>query len=245
METRTIRTSAGDLELVAATIDQLRGIARYWPMALIQYAEMPVQYGLVFQRGEEEICGVKMQPPDVAEPKARVAHHANRALIAAAIPCYLEKQHRGVMVPCAYYKEKPTGLAESGIALFVGPDPASKPVSMDRRDVLFDRQLGDGATSMVFDMLGAIGEARQASALPLMPAIGVELRPHLALGRLAMHFVVEGRNVFVVKDPLVEDEPVWAYVVRAGFSQLPYAPMQPTSIPDVPLGINPGNRCGD
>jgi hypothetical protein len=31
-EPRTLKTNAGDLELVPATVDQLDGLYRYWPM---------------------------------------------------------------------------------------------------------------------------------------------------------------------------------------------------------------------
>ena len=62
----------------------------------------------------------------------------------------------------------------------------------------------------------------------------MDLRPRLALGGLAMHFVVEGPRVFVVKDPLQENEPVWQYAVRAGFSKLPYAPMKPMAFAQQP-----------
>jgi hypothetical protein len=134
------------------------------------------------------------------------------------------------MEPCAYYKEKSGGTAEAGIAFFVGPDPASAPISATKMDVLYDNTLGAGGTQMAMDMVGAISKARKECHLPLMAVIGMDLRSRLAIGGLAMHFVIEGPRVFVVKHPLQDDEPVWAYLVRAGFSQLPYAPMMPVGI---------------
>lgn len=86
MEARTIRTDAGQLDLIPATIDQVRCIARYWPMELIESPDSPGRYGLVFQRGDEEVHGIKMQPADVAEADAKLIHHVNRALVAAALP---------------------------------------------------------------------------------------------------------------------------------------------------------------
>jgi len=231
---RTIETEEGTLNLVPAKIDQLRDIARYWPMELVANPDSTGHFGLVFQRGDQEVHGIKLQPADAPEADARTFHHTNRALIATALPYYLEKRHRGVMVPCAYYKEKGSGVAETGIAFFVGPDARSKSTSRSRSDVMYDDRLGAGATPMVFDMVGAVAKARKESGLPLMTVIGVEMRPRLAIGGLAMHFVVVGQQVFVVKDPLDESEPVWEYLVRAGFSTLPYAPMKPARLPGVP-----------
>src|SRR5437867_13064170 len=113
METRNIRTDAGALELIPATIDQLRGIAGYWPMELIGNSDGSDYFGLVFQHGDQEVHGIKMQPPDIPEADAKTVHQVNRALIASALPDYLAKEHKGVMVPCAYYKEKAGGMVET------------------------------------------------------------------------------------------------------------------------------------
>jgi hypothetical protein len=138
------------------------------------------------------------------------------------------------MVPCAYYKEKSRGMVETGIAFFVGADAESRSGSGRNADIMYDDRLGEGATSMILDFAAAIAQASKACGLSLLTVIGVDLRPRLAIGGLAMHFVVEGPRVFVVKDPLQEEEPVWQYVVRAGFSRLPYAPMKPMGLPAQP-----------
>jgi len=233
MESTTIKTNAGELKLVPATLEQLRGLAHYWPMELIQDTATPGRYGLVFQHGEEEVNGIKMQTVDVAKADAVRNHHVYRFLIAAALPHYLEKQHRGVMVPCAYYKEKSADLAEAGIAFFVGPDPASKP-SVERDGLNYDDRLGEGATQMVLDMIGAIARAMQEHDQPPMTLIGMDVRPRLAIGGIVIHFVIQGSKVIVAKDRNVESDPVWEHVVRAGFSTLPYAPMTPTGFPGKP-----------
>jgi hypothetical protein len=203
-------------------------------MELIGDSDDPDHFGLVFQHGDEEVHGIKLQPPDIPEAQAKIVHHVNRAAIASALPGYLGKGHRGVMVPCAYYKEKSRGMVETGIAFFVGADAESRSGSGRNADIMYDDRLGEGATSMILDFAAAIAQASKACGLSLLTVIGVDLRPRLAIGGLAMHFVVEGPRVFVVKDPLQEEEPVWQYVVRAGFSRLPYAPMKPMGLPAQP-----------
>jgi hypothetical protein len=231
-EPRLIKTDAGPLELVPATIDDLRSIARYWPWEVFRDDEASGSYGgygLVFQHGTEEIHGVKLQPPDIDAEEAKMHFYFNRALIASALPHYLEKQHLGVMVPCAYYKEKAEGKVETGVVFFVGPDPASKSTDVEDPLVLFDDALGAGATPMIFDMVAAFGKAGEEYNLPPFIVIGMERRPRLAVGGLAMHFIVAGPRVIVVKDPLNEEEPVWGHAVRAGLTRLPYAPMKPAA----------------
>jgi len=227
---RTIQTNAGNLELVPVKNDQLGDMARYWPMGLVEIPDTPGQFGLVFQRGDQEVHGIKLQPPDMAEEDATFLQNVNRALIASALKHYLEERHRGVMVPCVYYKEKAPGEVETGFAFFVGPDAKSKSASREHSDAMYDDRLGAGATPMVFAMSGAIAKAGKELDLPMSPLIGVDLRPRLAIGGLAMHFVIVGPQVFVVKYPIEEAEPTWEYLVRAGFSTLPYAPMRPTAL---------------
>jgi len=230
MEAKTIRTEHGNLELVPADIDRIRAVAGYWPMPIVSGSGAPAEFGLVFQRGEEEVHGIKLQPADMHEQDARTMHFVNRALIASALPEYLERKHRGVMLPCAYFKEKPSGLVESGLAFFVGPDAASKSLS-DK--TMFDDQLGDGASAMVFDFVFAMGHASKRIDLPLFTVIGMEVRPRLALGPLTMHFLIEGPHVIVVKHPLRDEDPAWKFAVGAGFTTLPYASMIPAALPAV------------
>ena len=196
-------------------------------MELIEDTTRPDYYGLVFQHGDEEVHGVKLQPVDMSQSNARAVHLLSRGFIASALPAYLAKGHKGVMVPCAYYKQKGEDRFEAGFAFFVGPDPESRSKAGANEKAGFDEELGAGATTMISDMSGAIVDAIKASVFPFPMFIGVEVRPRLAIGGLAMYFVIAGPQVLVVNDPLDEAEPVWGFVVEAGFSNLPYAPMRP------------------
>ena len=226
-ETRRIRTRAGPLELYPASVEDLRGIARHWPMELVADSEDFSSFGLVFQHGQREVHGVKMQPPDASAREAMTALQVHRAVVAAALPAYLERGHLGVMVPCAYCKEKDGGNLESGLVFFVGPDSASRPESPTPNDVLYDDQIGPGATRMIRDMLAAIGSASRDFGLPLCTIIGMDLGPRLAFGSLAMDFVVAGPQIVAVKPTVQDEDPVWEFAARSGLLRLPHAPMRP------------------
>jgi hypothetical protein len=87
---------------------------------------------------------------------------------------------------------------------------------------------------MVFDMAAAIPKAGKRVNLPVNAVIGIDLRPRLALGTLGMPFLVHGAKVFAIQHPLRNDHPFWAFVLRAGFSKLPYSPMIPAAVPGPP-----------
>ena len=144
MATFNINTEAGTLDLTESAPTELQPVATLWPMGLVFSQAEAQPNGLVFQIGEEEAHGVKLQPPDTDKQTATALFFNNLALIAAALPFYLERQHRGVMLPCAYFKEKTDGRFESGLAFFVSAHPASKSPSQTEFHTRVDDQLGDG-----------------------------------------------------------------------------------------------------
>ena len=234
MEELNINMDAGNLELTPATPDELKLVAARWPMGVVFSQAQNEPHGLVFQVGEQEAYGIKLQPPDTDERTARALYFHNLALIASALPFYLEYQHQGIILPCAYFKEKTGSRFESGLAFFVSAHPASRLPSQPGADARYDGQLGDGASRMIFDMAAAIPKASQRANLPINTVIGVDLRPRLALGNLGMPFLVHGATVFAIQHPLRKEHPVWAFAVRAGFSKLSYAPMIPAAVPGPP-----------
>ncbi len=234
MEKLNINTKAGNLELPPATPDELRRVAARWPMGVVFRQAETEPNGLIFQVGEQEALGIKLQPPDTDERTARALFLNNLALIASALPFYLEHQHQGIMLPCTYYKQKAEGGVETGFAFFASPHPGSQPVARTDAEVRCDDKLGEGASRMIFDMAAAIPKAGKQVGLPVNTVIGIDVRPRLALGSLGMPFLIQGATVFAIQHPLRSEHPVWAFAVRAGFSKLPYAPMSPGAVPGPP-----------
>jgi len=231
MQKLNIKTQAGNLELAPATPEALKAVAARWPMGVVFSQAETEPNGLVFQVGEQEALGIKLQPPDADEQTARALFFNNLALIASALPFYLEHQHQGIILPCTYYKEKADGRVETGFAFFASPHPGSQLAARTEADVQYDDELGDGASRMIFDMAAAIPKASKRVGLPVNTVIAIDLRPRLTLGTLGMPFLVQGATVFATQHPLRSEHPVWAFAVRAGFSTLPYAPMIPGAVP--------------
>jgi hypothetical protein len=234
MGTFNINTEAGTLDLTESAPSELQPIAILWPMGLVFSQAETQPNGLVFQIGEEEAHGVKLQPPDTDKQTATALFFNNLALIASALPFYLERRHQGIMLPCAYFKEKTDGRFESGLAFFVSAHPTSKSPSQTEFHTRVDDQLGDGASRMIFDMTAAIPKAAKQFNLAVNTVIGIDVRPRLALETLGMPFLVHGAKVFAIQHPLRKEDPFWAYAVRAGFTKLPYAPVVTTAVPGPP-----------
>jgi uncharacterized protein (DUF934 family) len=86
----TITTESGDLELTPTTKEELEGVAAQWPMGVVFQQVEKEPYGLIFQVGEQEALGIKLQPTDTDEQSAQALYINNLALIALALPLYLE-----------------------------------------------------------------------------------------------------------------------------------------------------------
>jgi hypothetical protein len=228
-----VETAIGKLELFPATEDEIKSVAALWPMGVVIAGDDAPNL-LNFQVGEEEAYGLKMQPPDTDERTAIHLYFQNLIVIATALPAYLEHKHRGVVLPCVYLKKKSDDRFESGIAFFVGPDPASHTPELKEVEVQHDKALGEGASKMILDFVHSIMKASEKIKMPLGPFIGFDVRPRLALGILGMPFLVRGGQVFAIQYPLHPERPFWEYVVRAGFAKLPYAPMILGAVPGPP-----------
>ena len=89
---------------------------------------------------------------------------------------------------------------------------------------------------MIFHMQLATVRASKEHSLPIDYFLTHELRRRLAVGSIVMHFAIHGPHIVVIKSPIKEADLTWGYVVRAGFSKLPYAPMVPAAVPSAEDG---------
>ena len=185
---------------------------------------------LYFQRGEEEVCGVKVQPPDVPASDGRELMAMNRMLVAWAFPLYLDWGFTGLMLPCVYIREKQGGNVESGIALFPVPDPEGQEAK-GTDEWRLDDQLGRGASAMVTAMLEALSAWGKEVGVPLYQMIGVDVRPRLALEKIIFDTMVIGSEVFSLKRSVREEDPLWELLVERGINQAWHLPTVPAAQP--------------
>src|SRR5262249_40171546 len=113
MDEIKIKTDAGNLELSPAPLDELKRVGTRWPMGLVVSQAKDEPNGLIFQIGEQEAYGLKLQPPDNDEQTAKTWYIHNLLLITAALPIYMEQKHQGLMLPCVYFRKKQGDRFES------------------------------------------------------------------------------------------------------------------------------------
>jgi hypothetical protein len=113
----------GQIELLEPPLELLRRLRSTLPLGLLRFKDSPTnaQAGIVMKCGDEEIYGVKFQPPDCDHETSLRVFHANRIFVLAALIQFLRLGYSGTLLPVAYHKTKESGVCESGVACFAFP----------------------------------------------------------------------------------------------------------------------------
>ena len=235
--TRIQTPSGATISLAPATSAQIDALRVCWPFGLRDWPGTTGRYGLICRQPDREMMVVKFQQVDVPAATAQIVRFQNRVLIALALRSYLERGHRGFIMPCAYLRPKGGELAETGIAYLVGPHPDFKSVSREQSDERWDVALGAGATAMVTDFAREVGrviDQAPRGASPGGSSVGrpvfltMELRLVGAIGALDPRVAVLGPDVLVtMSDPGSNFDSAWDFIARAGLSSLAHVPISP------------------
>src|SRR5437867_409352 len=118
-----IQTSEGPLAFLTPTLEIVEHLARTWPMGMTPLPPgSPAPFGIVFQRGESEVSGVKIQQVDYEEKDARGWMEINRIGLGRALGEYMKNGYSGILIACPYLKKRGEKY-EPGMAFFAAPDP--------------------------------------------------------------------------------------------------------------------------
>jgi hypothetical protein len=227
-----VKTPQGPVELRAPEPAQLRALRALLPLGAVHYGQ-PVngaQYGVVMKCGDREAFAVKQQPVEVPTKEGRTCFMANSILIAISLRVYLENGFAGLMMPCAYLRDKGAKGVEAGIAYFGAPDPKGKEVLDFPHQHAFDNQFGTGFTTMLSGSIRAIQAASKSSGITLQQPIGLDLRPRSALESLGLGFLVHGTLIYCLKKQVSEHDPVWTALRSTGIEDVVHLPSVPAEI---------------
>ena len=232
--------SGPEIDLIPPTSTQLDLLRVCWPFGLQDWPGTQGGFHLICRRPDREVMVVKFQQVDVPLATATLVRFQNRVLIALALRGYLERDHRGLLMPCAYLRPKGSDRAETGIAYLVGPHPDFKSVSQEFPDERWDAALGSGATAMIGAFAREVG--RVADQVPQGSSVGgvsvgrpffltMEVRPVSTMGSLDSRVAVLGPDVLVTM-PRPESilDGAWQFVAQAGFLSLPHTPIAPVEL---------------
>lgn len=230
---QTITTESGVMEISPITTDtfmQLRQLLPFGVVGMQHRDSQEIEYGIVMQCDDDEVFGIKLQPVDVDKEQAHHLLQANTILIAHALPRYLQHGFSGVMLPLPYLRDKGERF-ESGITLFIFPDPAGKETAMDAPHAGgFDKRFGTGCTAMLMAFIATLKQSAAATGINLYTPIGLEPRPRLQLGSLLFGYLALGQTIVALKTTVTEKDITWSIMREAGITQIQHMPSRPAGI---------------
>lgn len=228
----SISTKAGPLQFDDVPSELFNLIADRWPMG-IQEAPMEGerQFAICFRRGQEEMFGVKLQPPDCdSEEDALVWTHVYGWHVALAAGQYLQREYGGLLLTGVYRRAKEAHRFEPGIALFPVPAPEGGETRVQASFPHIDRKLGCGSGEMVSGMLQAMAQTRKQEEPPFR-LIGIDVRPPSKLESLWLDLLFYGPHLICLRTHPSADDPVWEHLVRGGVRTLFHMPSFPAAVP--------------
>jgi len=238
---QTIKTQSGEVQLQPIERDlfiRIRQLLPYGIVGMQKQGSPEIEYGIVMQCDDDEVFGIKLQPVDVDKEQAHYMLQANSILITHALTIYLQSRFDGVMLPVPYLRDKGDRF-ESGIALFIFPDPEGKEAKMDiPLSGGFDNRFGKGCSVMLTSFIHALKQSAKETGIELYPVIGTEPRPRMQLGSLLFGYLATGYTLVAVKTTITDKDFSWSVLHEAGITTIQHMPSRPAGITKDDLRIS-------
>jgi len=245
-----IITPQGSITFFDPEPKKLGSLRSALPLGVVAYSTETngARYGIVMKCGDDEAWAIKQQHPEVPEESFQAAYLSNSILIALSIHQYMKKGFGGCLMPCPYFKKKPSGV-EAGIAYFGSPSTEGIESAEFPFEGSFDHQFGHGFTTMITHFVEALKYSSKKFGITLQPCLGLDARPRSALESLGMQFLIHGSELYCLKTAVSENNPIWTALRATGIDRVIHLPSLPAEVAPDQLAIakptNQGERDVD
>gem|GEM_PF-2415326 len=229
----TIQTNKGSIEIIEPDSEMIKQLNELLPWGLDQFEETVngVKYGIVMQKGEEEIFCIKQQPLEVERKDAERLLHIQHLMIVDAYCSYLKNGFSGAYLAALYMRQRDNGLWEAGVSHFIFPSKANQKTSEESYHSTFDFKFGNGATEMFMDYVECFKKSFIESNITMPKYLGIDLRTRSHLQSLAMNFMVLDSKIICLRANLREKEDhAWGFLALAGINKVYHLPSVPLTI---------------
>ena len=238
-----IKTPKGSLDVYEPEIEVLRRLQTLLPYGVMPFDETVngADFGIVMDCGGKEVFCLKQQPLEVERNQAEELFGLQHLLIVEAYCRYIKMGFHGAYLAAPYLKQRDNGLWEAGVSHFIFPPNKDTNLWGKLFTKAYDKQFGNGATSMFDSFIKCYKKAFYEANLTMPQYIGIDIRSRSHLQSIAMNFMVLNSEVFCLRANLREEEDMaWAILASAGINKVFYFPSVPLAIPESDLGFAKG-----
>lgn len=246
----TIRTTKGEIELVAPSKELLQALQKQMKFGICPFQEefQGAKYGFVVQCDDEEILCLKQQPVEAPQDIAAKMLYFHQMLI---LETYLQvggNMDDGIYYATGYMKDKGDAGYESGIAHFIFPAPPkpkqkesifSRLFSKSEKSGWSDPYLGEGAQKL-FDVFAKAFQLIKTQRGFKIQYIGLDIRKKSQLGMLQSGFMLYDGNFIYLGVQVVENDPRFELLASAGIKRVVHMPSMPMQIESDKLPLAKG-----
>jgi hypothetical protein len=236
---RTIVTPSGSVKLMDAPVEVLRLVRGFLPFGAARFAtpQHGADYGLVMQCGTREVYAIKQQHPDFEGRDGQLLVGAWFVLIGSSLASFARRGFGGMLMPCAYRKEKGGGREEVGIAYFGRASHSGPEAQNADEPEIFVEQFGQGFFGMIKQFIQSLVESSARTGIPILQdvIIGMDVRKRSELGNLKFGFLVVGTHIVYIRPEIVESEMIWDMVAKSGATEVYHMPSIPVEISEAML----------
>ena len=192
-----------------------------WPLPILEAAEIPNHYGVLFGTRDFELTAFKFQLPDMDYERACHFGTLLAGLVAAGTARLARAGCSGTIVPAVYLRQKDDHTFETGVAVFCN-------------------ELTDRAT---WDLCAAFIEAIPIEiagvSLPALPHFvgAFERRQYSHLEQIFLETAILSGELVLISPEMPDiDDLVWAALTEPGTeARVPHVPCTPVTL-DLPVG---------
>lgn len=146
-------------------------------------------------------------------------------MIVEAYCQYIKMEFSGAYLAAPYMRQRRNGLWEAGVSHFIFPSGNNKELPDKGLSQVYERQFGEGATSMFGGFTECFKKVFNKTKLPMPGYLGIDIRTRSHLMNLGMYFMVLDSQMICLRANLREKvDAGWTIFSSAGINNIYHLP---------------------
>jgi hypothetical protein len=229
---RTIISEGNTLHIIPAPEEIFKRL-QVWPKGVLKVEHAGEEkYLFVLEDKEGEVVGLRFHfgwysERDNAEKVLSIC----RLLLPSTLALCANYNFKGIFLPCPYISS-PEEQSHVGYVLFIHSLEKFEGAAGLKSIPLWEQTFGDGACSLIETFLKMNYDVWKSVGLPERSIADMEIAYRSQCGAIATDYLMVDSRVICIKQELDEDNPLLIQAAEAGFKEMYWLPLLPTTVSD-------------